>query len=173
MSRFQKLAQLCVTVLVVVNLLAFGGKEIVRRRSAITSQVIDRKSFPPLSGVSRNGVLVNTDVKSGRPCHLIRYASKSCKWCSMDSGNWQSLATFFSRKGCDVFVLAPSSDLMPPPNGEGIPEIQVAFVPFGAFGELRGTPTTVLLDRSWQVLWGHKGAMDPQILGKVRALQIP
>ncbi len=121
----------------------------------------------PAAGVDEDGRAVAVPDSD---CHLIRYGSSTCPACLADRREWASLKAKMLAKGCDVTEFAPSADLLEPGGGEPrtyrLKLLNPAFV---ARSRFRATPTMVLTNRSWRVVWSRPGALRASELGAIIA----
>lgn len=119
--------------------------------------------IPPISGVSANGDLISGNTNNGYKCHVIRYTSIHCHWCLQDESAWQDFDNSLQTQGCDSVVLAPSvSDLPNDIHGSVNRKFVLSVSPeVAAKLDLFATPTTIVVDRGWKVLWSRAGVLTP------------
>lgn len=97
------------------------------------------------------------------PCWLIRYASELCEYCKRDAKEYVQFEERAALAGCQSILIAPEPTVFPQgPSGRG-DRINLALTTFdfAAAMPLRGTPTTLVLDRDAQVIWSKLGPVSP------------
>jgi hypothetical protein len=99
-----------------------------------------------------------TETSQARPCHLLRYGSDTCAACAADRAIYLRLAEALSRRGCDVVSLAPGPRFFDAMNP--FPKLAFPTARFAETVDLQFTPTTIVADRGWSVVWSKIGALD-------------
>lgn len=119
----------------------------------------------PITGITLDG---NTISDSSAPCHVIRYTSIYCPWCRRDQPSWDSFDQTLRNSGCDSTSLGPSgSDL--PRKADSLPNRRFLVAVPAAFAQkinLTATPTTVVLDREWNIVWSRAGLLEANDAGE-------
>jgi len=119
----------------------------------------------PPTGVTISQVFVPPAEAIRPPCHLVRFARRSCHWCAPRlSGPYNGLEAEALRSGCDSFVVLPGQDDLPPDSPGAASEITLRAVSydFAASISFSGTPSTLLADRNWKILWFQTGVLSPK-----------
>jgi hypothetical protein len=117
-------------------------------------------ALAPITGVTVGGSMA-ANLSAG--CHVVRYTSIHCPWCQRDQPTWDNFAQTLQQNGCDSTSLGPSGDDMPR-EVDSLPNRQfLVAVPaeFAQNVDLLATPTTIVLDRNWNVLWSRVGILGP------------
>jgi protein-disulfide isomerase len=119
----------------------------------------------PVSGVSEDGRGVAVPDSD---CHLLRYGSSICPACRSDRKEWAALKEGLLAKGCDVTEFAPAAELLEPgsprPRSFRLKLLDASFV---ARSRFRATPTMVLANRSWRVVWSQVGSLQGPELNSI------
>ncbi|MBZ5508840.1 MAG: hypothetical protein LAO78_25550 [Acidobacteriia bacterium] len=117
-------------------------------------------TMAPVAGVSTNGQIVAEN--STRPCHIIRYTSIHCAYCRRDQPTWDRFDAALTKNGCDSTSLGPSGSDMPQNAATESARQFLVAVPasFAKRIDLFATPTTVVLDRNWNIVWSRVGMLD-------------
>ncbi|HEY6350579.1 MAG TPA: hypothetical protein VI636_14325 [Candidatus Angelobacter sp.] len=157
MNRLKSVEFWCF-LLLMVNV-ATAGVDFYFRRSTAALE-----PFPSGREVSgRLGITVGgSPPESGAACHLVRYASTYCGYCSPKySEPWNDLEKTLTHKGCDSIIVSPYSGDLPPGDG-ATPEQKLAGVSlqFIKSTHFTSTPITLLLDRDWKIVWSHIGVVE-------------
>ena len=119
------------------------------------------KAFPPLSGLSIANRWVSLD--DSRPCHLVRFASEQCRFSKADDPAYRALESRLLAQGCDAAIVAPQRVLMPAGYTETSRRRLLAEADLGFLDRARltRTPTTMVFDRRWRLVWRREGILDP------------
>ena len=163
MKRTLPSIHLLIVALLVVNVLALGAEGFIRWKIRRSSEpILPGSVFAPLAGVARSGALWRGAADAAPTCHVVRFASSHCAACKpAQARGYVLLARALADRGCDAIVLSPNgSDL--PMDGEGpFPQEMMAVdLRFVAASGFTATPTTVVFDRDWKVLWSSVGAFS-------------
>jgi hypothetical protein len=148
-------------LLILVNV-ATAGADFYFRRSAAALV-----GFPPGQMVSSGRLGITADGNppaGGAACHLVRYASINCRYCSPKySQPWNDLERTLTGKGCDSIVVTPYAGDFPLAD-EKTPEQKLAAVSlqFMKSTEFNSTPITLLVDREWRIVWSHVGVVEEE-----------
>jgi hypothetical protein len=157
--KWLKSAEFWCFLLILVNL-ATAGVDFYFRRSANAlvpypqGQVI---SSGPL-GITAAG----NPPSAGRACHLVRYASINCRYCSPRySQPWNDLERASTAKGCDSTIVTPFAGDFPL-DDEKTPRQKLAGVSlqFMKNTGFNSTPITLLVDRDYRIVWSHVGVVE-------------
>lgn len=118
----------------------------------------------PITGITVDG---NTIADSSAPCHVIRYTSIRCPWCRRDQPSWDSFDQILRNSGCDSTSLGPSGEDLPR-KVDSLPNRRFLVAVPAVFAQkidLTATPTTVVLDREWNIVWSHVGLLGANDAG--------
>src|SRR5581483_705328 len=158
MNRLKGLEFWCLFLLM-VNMATAGTDFYFRHLTAALDPYPQGHKVADVPGIT----VSDSPEESGKACHLVRYASTNCGYCAPKySQPWNELEKELTDKGCDSIIVSPySSDL---PQENGTPEQKMAGVSaqFIRSTGFNSTPTTLLLDRDWKVVWAHKGVVEPR-----------
>jgi hypothetical protein len=112
----------------------------------------------PISGIRPDGIPV---LDSGFQCHAIRYTSIQCPWCVKDQGRWEAFDAALRSYGCDSITLVPTSADLPRNSPASANQVSIIAVPADVAGrlDLLATPTTLVTDRQWRVVWAKAGTL--------------
>ncbi len=99
---------------------------------------------------------------SGASCHLVRYASINCRYCSPKfSQPWNDLERTLTGRGCDSIIVTPYAGDFPLAD-EKTPKQKLAGVSlqFMKDTDFNSTPITLLVDHDWRIVWSHVGVLE-------------
>lgn len=123
----------------------------------------------PISGITDDH---QTLVVPDSRCHLIRYGSSQCPACRADQQRWKALRDALIAKGCNVTEIAPAANLMEEtvsnPHVYRVAEVDPQFIERTRF---TATPTMILTNKSWRVVWAREGALSVDDLQEALASQ--
>ncbi len=132
--------------------------------------------LPVPSGRTLDGLEVTPHALSSGSCHLARYASARCGYCTRDHEIYLRLERALLQRGCNSLMLAPTDDVFPQPVGAERISVAYTTLAFSRGAALSGTPTTVVTAPDWSILWSKVGAMEPsdveeatRALGRLKA----
>jgi len=118
-------------------------------------------SFRVPGGWTRSGVRVPAPVDGDIRCHLLRYTSSECPYCDADRSVFRDLHRDASTRGCRTLILSPTPDVS---TDEGLEDTDVLTEVDGVSASdlyrLLGTPTTIVADRHFQIVWSHLGSLQ-------------
>ena len=119
--------------------------------------------LPPGQGLAGPpGITLTGTPPATADCHLVRYASIHCGYCAPKySEPWNDLERTLTQKGCDSIIVTPFSGDFPLAD-EKNPERRLAGVSpeFMRSTKFNSTPTTLLVDRNWRIVWSHIGVVE-------------
>lgn len=117
--------------------------------------------FPKFSGVDLYDVAW---VPSDTPCRVVRVTSDNCVYCTKDKGSYADLVAAALQSSCEIVELAPNAGQMALDPRPGIHQLKFvdtnlapALFPFA-------TPSTLILDREWNIRWARRGMFDRESL---------
>lgn len=146
-------------LLIAMNV-ATAGADFYFRRSANALL-----PFPPGQVISSASLGITTSGSAPAPgasCHLVRYASINCRYCSPNySQPWNDLERTLTGKGCDSLIVTPYAGDFPQAD-EKTPKQKLAGVSlqFMKSTDFNSTPITLLVDHDWRIVWSHVGVLD-------------
>ncbi len=148
---------------VLLNAGAMGAHYWLAHKPMINERVLPGVVVGPIAGITSTGIAVTENSMNAYPCHVIRYTSIHCPWCLRDEPTWARFDETLRHYGCDSTILGPlGTDL--PANAMLTPN-QRSLVAVPAFVaqkiDLRVTPTTIVLDKNWKVVWSNLGILKP------------
>jgi hypothetical protein len=153
-----KWASICA---VLFNVMAISAHYWLAHKFVISEQLQPGLAIGPVAGATLTGDTVSESSINSFTCHVIRYTSIHCGWCRRDEPFWTRFDETLRSHGCDTTTLSPSgADLAP--NGVYTPNRRsFAIVPayFIKKLDLRATPTTIVLDRNWKIVWSNLGIL--------------
>ena len=118
-------------------------------------------TFPPISGITAGGTIVNPVDARGAACLFVRYGSRACRYSSLDKEIAQRLESDLAATGCMSVLLAPAPSLMPEwPPLAGRTTLAYPSVSWSSRVPLRATPTTMVLDATGTVRWVKVGQLS-------------
>jgi hypothetical protein len=157
MSRLKN-AEFWCFLLLIINFATVGADFYFRRSAAALTLYPPGQLISGTPGITADGSPPGT----GAPCHLVRYASINCGYCSPKySQSWNDLERTLTRKGCDSIIVSPYSGDFPLADGttseQRLAGVSLQFVNSTHF---TSTPITLLLDRDWKIVWSRVGTLD-------------
>lgn len=116
--------------------------------------------FTQLSGVSAKGQW--TSATAERRCHLVRFASDLCPFSRSDDRAFRAFEARLLRGGCDSAILAPASNVFPTGyiDSDTRRLLQYADLGFLKQAKFIRTPTTLLFDQDWRLMWRREGVLS-------------
>lgn len=133
---------------------------------AVWTMLPDHKPMPDARFVLLDGRSINSAELRGRPV-LVNFWSVTCGVCIRDMPRLSRLQTSMADRGLMVIGVALSSD--PPPViidliEEKAPDYAIALDVHGevsaAFGDIRATPTTFLIDPAGRIRYTEQGPLN-------------
>lgn len=148
---------------VLFNLGAIGVHYWLSHKSMINQPVRPGAVVGPIAGMTSTGITVAKNSTDAYSCHVIRYTSIHCPWCRRDEPTWARFDETLRSHGCDSTILGPSAGDLPPnatltPNERSLVAVP-AFVAQNI--DLMVTPTTIVLDKNWKIVWSNLGILKP------------
>lgn len=163
MNRLRSIEFWCFALLV-MNL-ATAGLDFYARR--VAAGIVP---FPPGRTLSATpGIVAGRRVPAaGAPCHLVRYASVFCSYCSPKySQAWSDLERTLTGRGCDATIISPFSNDLPFSNGAAQEyRLDAVSFQFARSVQFTSTPATLVLDHDWRIVWSHVGVLDGNDVGQ-------
>jgi len=157
MNRLRSIEFWCF-VLLIVNVITVGVDFYFRRATAALEPFPPGQTLSSTPGISAHG----SSRKPGAPCHLVRYASVYCPYCSPKySESWNELEKTLTAKGCDATIVSPFSGDLPLQDGPARESrLDGVSLEFARSVQFTSTPITLLLDHDWKIVWSHIGILD-------------
>lgn len=154
---------------VLLNIAAIGTRSYLDHKFAAGAVSQPSGTIVPATGVTTNGQVVLQNP--ARPCHIVRYTSIHCAYCRRDQPLWERLEATLTKKACDSISLGPLGSDMPKDAAIASDHQILVAVPaaFARKIDLFATPTTVVLDRNWNVIWSRVGVLDPNDIEEAEA----
>ena len=146
-------------LLIAVNM-ATAGVDFYFRRSA--NALVPYPSGQVISSDPLGITAVGNPPATGPACHLVRYASINCRYCSPKySQPWNDLERALTRRGCDSIIVSPYAGDFPL-DDEKTPKQKLAGVSlqFMKSTGFNSTPITLLVNRDWRIVWSHLGVLE-------------
>lgn len=117
----------------------------------------------PVTGIDSLGNYVTESAVSAYPCHVVRYTSIRCPSCRRDEPSWNNFDTILRNRGCDSTILFPAAtdaikDIIPLPNRRLLPVVPASVA---QQTNLLATPSTIVFDHNWKVVWSTLGMLQP------------
>jgi len=142
-------------IAVIICVMAISAVIVIRLRCLSATEV-------PIGGLLPAFESGSILTSAGAPCHVIRYESKACPFCTKDRTAWEELRRDLQRRGCDAFVLSdgPNSQIEYPLRDNVHPITSFTVAQASAL-RLYRTPTTLVTNGQWRVTWAHVGGMSP------------
>lgn len=114
------------------------------------------------AGYTFSGERVTADsgVETG---WAIRYAAQFCRYCREDEAKWQSVKrTLASRRYSIVTIPVTAGDSYPEGANALSGSVQISYVDVEWIKQYRlsATPTTLIFNKSGQMIWRHAGVMS-------------
>jgi len=146
------------------TLLAAGADAFVRWRIERISPLKLGMAMRPPSGMDITGTPLSEAELRSHSCHVVRFMSVGCKWCRRDAGLWKELREALLAQGCDAILLGPRIVDYPQGQDASPHETQLAItsMEFARSLPLSGTPTTLVFDADWRLIWFKIGALKRQ-----------
>lgn len=136
---------------------------------ALSAIVLIAKTVSYASDPIAPGHLIVSPISdsASTPCHVIRYQNASCPFCRSDGATWRRFADTLRATGCDVFLLS-DEDLDADSLSSGR-DARLVSLAHAETLPLTKTPTTVITNDSWRIIWAHTGALTNSTADEVRS----
>jgi hypothetical protein len=149
-------------VAVFINALALAAHYYIARQFTAESALTPGVTTGPVAGVNTQGHYIDRASTNSFRCHVVRYTSVNCPWCRKDEPAWKSFDQALRGQGCDSIIFGPSATELPrsvsPASGQDY--LPVVSASAARNFELYATPTTLVLDHDWKVLWSNLGILE-------------
>jgi hypothetical protein len=145
----------------VANVVLIAVVVYVRAEIAAVSLISKGAAVAPLTGVTIEGEHIGTRDALRAKCHLVRYSSTACALSNSDRRPWNTVAAAAAnRLGCEVTIISPGPDRMPAIDGMKVNRLAYPVMTFVGQTRFRGTPTTLLFDEQWRLVWWREGPLQ-------------
>jgi hypothetical protein len=144
---------------ILINIPAIGAHFYFAHRFYSAAVLSVGLRVTPVTGVTTEGHEAAATV---RECHVLRYTSIHCQWCRKDEPAWQAFEKLLQQRGCDSTLFGPAADDLPKDAVSTADRHWLAVVPASVAKEMNffATPTTIVFDRQWRVVWSRMGILD-------------
>jgi hypothetical protein len=161
MDRIHKLGRTFTIMALLLNAFAMGAHYFFLHQLAARSSIPSGSTVGPISGITPDGIPVLDATSSEFHCHEIRYASIHCPWCEKDQPAWEQFDAALRSYGCDSFVLAPTVADFPKHARGSVDQKFIMAMPADVASrlDLLATPTTIVADGNWKVIWSKAGTL--------------
>jgi hypothetical protein len=163
MINRQRLLRYVSIFAVLLNVAAVGVHYYVTHKIAGLGVLARGAVIKPVIGVDSLGNYVTASAVSAYPCHVVRYTSIHCPSCRRDEPSWNHFDTILRNRGCDSSILAPAAAdvpklVTPLPNQRLLPVVPASVA---QQTDLLATPSIIVLDHDWRVVWSTLGMLQP------------
>lgn len=110
-------------------------------------------------GMTLDGTVLSSQSWTDR-CYVLRYASKTCAASRSDVEVLRQIENGLRMRGCGSVLLAPSKEVFPETQASRI-NIVSTRVSFAHAADFTFTPTTMVVDHEWRILWAKVGSLNP------------
>jgi hypothetical protein len=148
---------------ILLNVVAVGVHFYVVHEKATLGVLPHGTVIRPVTGIDSLGNDVTESTVSAYSCHVVRYTSIRCPSCRRDEPSWQHFDTILRNRGCDSTILFPAAadaikDTVPLPGRRLLPVVPASVA---QQTNLLATPSTIVFDHNWKVVWSTLGMLQP------------
>lgn len=148
---------------VLLNVIAVGVHYYLAHESGTLGVLPRGTVIKPVTGIDSLGNYVTESSVSAYPCHVVRYTSIRCPSCRRDEPSWNHFDTVLRNRGCDSTILFPAAadalkDIAPLPSRRLLPVVPASVA---QQTNLLATPSTIVFDHNWKVVWSALGMLQP------------
>jgi hypothetical protein len=148
---------------VFLNVAAVGMHYYVTHDKATLGVLPRGTVIGPVTGIDSAGNAVTENTVSVYQCHVVRYTSIRCASCRRDEPSWQHFDATLRNHGCDSTILVPAAadlpkDVTPLPSRRLLPVVPASVA---VQTDLLATPSTIVFDHDWKVVWSTLGMLQP------------
>lgn len=163
MINGQRLLRYASILAVLLNVIAICAHYYVAHEKAALGVLPRGTVIKPVTGVDSLGNYVTEGTVSAYSCHVVRYTSIRCPSCRRDEPSWDHFDTVLRNHGCDSTILAPSAtdvprNVTPLPSRRLLPVVPASVA---QQTDLLATPSTIVFDHDWKVVWSELGMLQP------------
>jgi len=148
---------------VFLNVIAVGVHYYIAHDKATLGVLPRGTVIRPVTGIDSAGNAVTESTVNGYPCHVVRYTSIRCASCRRDEPSWEHFDTALRNHGCDSTILVPAAadlpkNVTPLPGRRLLPVVPASVA---QQTDLLATPSTIVFDHDWKVVWSTLGMLQP------------
>jgi hypothetical protein len=148
---------------VLLNVVALGAHFYVARAKTALGVLPRGTVIKPVTGIDSLGNDVTESTVNAYSCHVVRYTSIRCPSCRRDQPAWEHFDAILRGHGCDSTILFPAAtdavkDIIPLPSRRLLPVVPASVA---QQTNLLATPSTIVLDHEWRVVWSTLGMLHP------------
>ncbi len=148
---------------VLLNVLAVGVHYYVAHAKTTLGVLPRGTVIRPVTGIDSLGNDVTESTVSAYSCHVVRYTSIRCPSCRRDEPSWEHFDTMLRNHGCDSTILVPAAadaprNVAPLPSRRLLPVVPASVA---QQTDLLATPSTIVFDHNWKVVWSALGMLQP------------
>lgn len=148
---------------VLLNVLAVGVHYYVAHAKTTLGVLPRGTVIRPVTGIDSLGNDVTESTVSAYSCHVVRYTSIRCPSCRRDEPSWEHFDTMLRNHGCDSTILVPAAtdaprNVTPLPSRRLLPVVPASVA---QQTDLLATPSTIVFDHDWKVVWSALGMLQP------------
>jgi len=149
---------------VLLNVLAVGVHYYVAHAKTTLGVLPRGTVIRPVTGIDSLGNDVTESTVSAYSCHVVRYTSIRCPSCRRDEPSWEHFDTMLRNHGCDSTILVPAAtdaprNVTPLPSRRLLPVVPASVA---QQTDLLATPSTIVFDHDWKVVWSALGMLQPR-----------
>jgi hypothetical protein len=148
---------------VLLNVAAIGAHYYVAHEKSTLGVLPRGTVIQPVTGIDSLGNYVTESTVSAYSCHIVRYTSIRCPSCRRDEPAWERFDTALRSHGCDSTILFPAAtdafkNITPLPGRRLLPVVPASVA---QQTNLLATPSTIVFDHNWKVVWSTLGMLRP------------
>ena len=148
---------------ILLNVVAVGVHFYVVHEKGTLGVLPHGTVIKPITGIDSFGNYVTEGTGSGYKCHVVRYTSIRCPSCRRDEPSWDHFDTILRNHGCDSTILVPAAtdvprNVTPLPSRRLLPVVPASVA---QQTDLLATPSTIVFDHDWKVVWSALGMLQP------------
>lgn len=163
MINGQRLLRYASILAVLLNVVAVSVHFYLAHEKETTGVLPRGTVINPVTGIDSLGNYVSESTGSAYKCHVVRYTSIRCPSCRRDEPSWNNFDTILRNRGCDSTILFPAAtdalkDIVPLPSRRLLPVVPASVA---QQTNLLATPSTIVFDHNWKVVWSTLGMLQP------------
>lgn len=148
---------------VLLNVVAAGVHYYVAHAKTTLGVLPRGTVIRPVTGIDSLGNDVTESTVTAYSCHVVRYTSIRCPSCRRDEPSWEHFDTMLRNHGCDSTILVPAAtdaprNVTPLPSRRLLPVVPASVA---QQTDLLATPSTIVFDHNWKVVWSTLGMLQP------------
>lgn len=164
MTNAQRWLRYVSILAIFLNVAAIGVHYYVAHQKAALGVLPRGAVIQPLTGIDSLGNIVTENTVNAYRCHIVRYTSIRCASCRRDEPSWEHFDAALRNYGCDSTVLVPAA-ADSPKNVTALPSrrlLPVVPASVAQQTDLLATPSTIVFDHDWKVVWSALGMLQPR-----------